>query len=281
MPKTFDPSKIRIAAFDLDGTVLEQGVMSVAVEDALRELTRRGIAVTVSTGRDISQIPYRVLGFFEYRVTTNGGCVTDSDGNIISEHPIVPKAAWEALRILGKNKGKSCLYYNGFVLASPGFIFRILTRTNFASKSQRKSTKGVRKGKVTFRMRRYVKKQGINIFKIQSYFKSHEDAETALAALDAHGGFTSVIAYDNGMETTLSNVTKAHGLLELCKVLGCTSENIIAFGDSANDLEMLKCAGYSVGMGNAEDCVKSQVDYVTKSVSEDGVAYAIKELFSI
>jgi len=283
MAREFKPEDIRIAAFDLDGTTLNEGVMSAEVQNALAALTARGIAVVVSTGRDICQIPLRVLGCFEYRITTNGGSVTDSEGNIISEHPIDPKTAWEALHVIRKGKGFSCLYYNGFVLASPGFLYRIITKTNYASKSHRKSTKDVRKGtgKVSFRMHRFVRKQGINIYKIQSFFKTREDADRTAEMLKAHGKLNPVVVEDLGMETTFQNVSKAHGLLELCKKLNCTPDNIIAFGDSANDLEMLKLAGYSVGMGNAETCVKNQVDYITKSVSEDGVAYAIKNLFSL
>jgi Cof subfamily protein (haloacid dehalogenase superfamily) len=281
--KQFNPDNIRIAAFDLDGTTLNEGVMSAEVQNALAALTARGIAVVVSTGRDICQIPLRVLGCFEYRITTNGGSVTDSEGNIISEHPIDPKTAREALHIIHKGKGYSCLYYNGFVLASLGFLYRIITKTNYASKSHRKSTKDVRKGtgKVSFRMHRLVKKQGINIYKIQSFFKTREDADRTAEMLKAHGRLNPVVVEDLGMETTFQNVSKAHGLLELCKKLNCTPENIVAFGDSANDLEMLKLAGYSVGMGNAETCVKSQVDYVTGPVTEDGVAEAIKVLFSL
>ncbi len=281
MGKEFKPENIRIAAFDLDGTTLNEGVMSAEVQNALASLSEKGIAVVVTTGRDISQIPLRVLGCFEYRITTNGGSVTDSEGNIISEHPIDPKTAWEAVHIIRKGKGHNCLYYNGFVLASPGFLYRIITMTNYASKSHRKSTKDVRKGsgKVTFSIRRSVKRQGINIYKIQSFFKTREDADRTAEMLRAHGKLNPVVVEDLGMETTFQNVSKAHGLLELCKKLDCKPENIIAFGDSANDLEMLKLAGYSVGMGNAEACVKSQVDYITKSVAEDGVAYAIRNLF--
>ena len=130
-------------------------------------------------------------------------------------------------------------------------------------------------------MHRFVKRQGLNIYKIQSFFKNRDDAERASEMLRAHGGLNPVVVEDLGMETTASNVSKAHGLLELCRRLHCSPDNIIAFGDSANDLEMLKLAEYSVGMGNAETCVKNQVDYVTKSVLEDGVAAAIKDLFSL
>ena len=52
----------------------------------------------------------------------------------------------------------------------------------------------------------------------------------------------------------------------------------MACGDSSNDAAMLRHAGISVAMGNAEDSVKSEAMMVTKSNAEHGVAYAIRQL---
>ena len=50
----------------------------------------------------------------------------------------------------------------------------------------------------------------------------------------------------------------------------------MAFGDGGNDVAMLRRAGIGVAMGNANDAVKSQADYVTTSVDEDGVLRALQ-----
>jgi hydroxymethylpyrimidine pyrophosphatase-like HAD family hydrolase len=50
---------------------------------------------------------------------------------------------------------------------------------------------------------------------------------------------------------------------------------VMAIGDSNNDLPMLKEAGFSVAMGNASDHVKSVCDYVTEDNMHNGVAAAI------
>ncbi len=279
MAKQFHSEDIKIAAFDLDGTVMLQGDMSPAVEKALRSLSERGIAVTVATARDISQIPPNVLSCFKYRVTANGANVSDDQGNVIYDCPMEPKVAIEALSALHKSGGRSCCYLNGFVLASPAFIVRLLRRTNYLSKSHRKSSKGLKNNGITLHMGRYVKKRKKGVYRLQTFFKNLEDAQRAQEALNARDRYTPILLEDASIETTLKDVTKSNSLRILCEKLGCTTDNMISFGDSANDLGMLRISGYSVGMGNAEACVKTAVDYITDPVTEDGVATAIEKLF--
>ena len=279
--KTFPGQDIRIAAFDLDGTVLDGGCMSDEVGKAIDALSASGVATAIATGRDISQIPLDVFAHFSYFITANGAMVTDRDGNVIFGQPMSPHTTREALRILHGNGGKSCIYLNGFVVVSPLFLTRLLRRTNYLSKSQRKSTKEVRKSGMTVRMRHYIKKRDINVYRIQTFFKNMDDATKAAGLLRDTGKHQAVLLTDKSIETTAFGITKAGGLLTLCNHLGCGPQNIIAFGDSANDLEMLGEAGYSVGMGNAEQCVLEKVDYITDTVKDDGVATAIRKLFGI
>ncbi len=53
-------------------------------------------------------------------------------------------------------------------------------------------------------------------------------------------------------------------------------ENTFAFGDSANDLEMLAYVAHSIAMGNGTDKVKNTAEYVTRSVDEDGILHGLK-----
>ena len=52
---------------------------------------------------------------------------------------------------------------------------------------------------------------------------------------------------------------------------------IMALGDSQNDLDMLKAAGFPVAMANAADEVKAVASYVTASNNDDGVAAAVEK----
>ena len=55
---------------------------------------------------------------------------------------------------------------------------------------------------------------------------------------------------------------------------------MIAFGDAENDIEMLKCAGWSVCLKNGMDDVKAITDDITEyTSSEDGVGkYLLKNI---
>ncbi|HCD10628.1 MAG TPA: Cof-type HAD-IIB family hydrolase, partial [Thermoanaerobacter sp.] len=57
--------------------------------------------------------------------------------------------------------------------------------------------------------------------------------------------------------------------------LGIEREEMIAIGDSENDIEMIKFAGLGVAVENAIDEVKKVADFITKSNMEDGVKYVI------
>ena len=64
----------------------------------------------------------------------------------------------------------------------------------------------------------------------------------------------------------------------LCHCLGLESEQIMAIGDSENDVEMIAFAGMGVAMGNAVTAVKKVADFVTKTNNDDGVAWAFRHI---
>ena len=73
-------------------------------------------------------------------------------------------------------------------------------------------------------------------------------------------------------------INKGQGIRDICRTLGISPEEVIAFGDAANDIPMLEAAGMGVAMGNAAEAVKAAADRVTLSNNEDGIAAALREL---
>lgn len=73
-------------------------------------------------------------------------------------------------------------------------------------------------------------------------------------------------------------VSKVLGMQKVLDYYGCTMEDVIAFGDSMNDYEILSAAGYSVAMGNAAEKLKEIADMVTDDVDKDGIAKALEKL---
>ena len=84
-----------------------------------------------------------------------------------------------------------------------------------------------------------------------------------------HDSFTAIVCADN---------SKATGMDVVCNYLGIDIADTIAFGDGGNDIEMLDHSGLAVVMGNAKDKVKKHADFVTRTVEDDGISYAVEHL---
>jgi len=84
-------------------------------------------------------------------------------------------------------------------------------------------------------------------------------------------------SWRDNLEVMDKGVSKGSAVKLLCERLGINSDEVMAIGDNENDLSMIKFAGVGVAMGNAEDMVKEQADFITSSNDEDGVALAIEK----
>ena len=79
-------------------------------------------------------------------------------------------------------------------------------------------------------------------------------------------------------EKNQAAANKGTALEALCRHLGVTMEETIAFGDGTNDLTMLRAAGLGVAMGNAAPEVKAAADMVTDDNEHSGVAKVIRKI---
>ena len=73
--------------------------------------------------------------------------------------------------------------------------------------------------------------------------------------------------------------TKGNALRFLASYLGFGINDIIAFGDSLNDLSMLQSAGLSVTVSNGWEAVRPYCDFVCDSNNQDGPAHFLNEHF--
>ena len=91
---------------------------------------------------------------------------------------------------------------------------------------------------------------------------------------------TSVIVrIDNGdwmVDFTHAAATKATAVVRYADLNGIEPSQIIAAGDSFNDLPLLEACGLRIAMGNAVPELKAIADYVAPTVDEDGLATAIE-----
>ena len=99
-------------------------------------------------------------------------------------------------------------------------------------------------------------------------------------SIDARIHVQKLVAWDKhymSLDITSSEASKLHGILEVSRILGITTEEIIGVGDGYNDFPLLMACGLKIAMGNAVPELKEIADFIAPTVHEDGVATVIEK----
>ncbi|HEL2254985.1 TPA: HAD family hydrolase [Streptococcus suis] len=94
------------------------------------------------------------------------------------------------------------------------------------------------------------------------------------------GRLTAVTSGYGSVDILPAGIHKAWGLEQVLQDLGIQAEQVMAFGDSDNDLELLAYAGHSYAMENATDKVKAVAKYRAPSHLEAGVMQVLENWLS-
>ncbi|MGQ7373887.1 Cof-type HAD-IIB family hydrolase [Streptococcus suis] len=94
-----------------------------------------------------------------------------------------------------------------------------------------------------------------------------------------HGQLVAVTSGYGSVDILPQGIHKAWGLEQVLMNLAITPDQVIAFGDSDNDIELLSYVGASYAMENATDKVKAVAKYMAPSHLEAGVLQVLEELF--
>lgn len=89
---------------------------------------------------------------------------------------------------------------------------------------------------------------------------------------------TMGVPLEDCAELVQKGISKAVGMHRILEYYGASAEDSIAFGDGANDIEIIREAGTGVAMGNASPELKSVADYVTRDILDDGISSALEHL---
>ena len=126
--------------------------------------------------------------------------------------------------------------------------------------------------------RAYAEAHKDEVIKVNIYHRSAESRARTVEKLKGYN-LQMVFAETTALESSPPSVTKAAGLIELCKYLNIDIKDTVAIGDAPNDTEILQTAGCAVVMGNASDEIKQMADFVTADNDHDGVLAAINKIF--
>ena len=81
------------------------------------------------------------------------------------------------------------------------------------------------------------------------------------------------------IEIMPKGIDKGYGLSVVAESLGIDRKDVVAVGDSMNDLAMVEWAGVGVAVANADNRLKSAADIVTKESMSSGVLEIADRLF--
>lgn len=261
---------IRLAVFDIDGTLISPQMNTIASEtvDAIRNLRHRNIIIAVATGRQWHSIPPEIKGMdFDYYILSNGAYITDGEGTILHQHEIDAETV-EALvnDFLERDYPLELRYITGNQSVNPKRSIIDYT-ASFFSKEQIK--KGLKASIVQQKLNHAGELPISCVGHIETEDKPYFDRK--------YPQLHFMMIFEGRLcDINKVGVSKATGVAEICSYLNIDIQDTIAFGDDENDIELIRDAGIGVAMGNAIPAVLNVADYVTDCCEDLGVANALK-----
>ena len=268
---------IRLIALDLDGTVLnDQKCITEGVRGAMLRAMEKGIIVMPATGRQLEGIPpvFMELPGLRYALTANGALVYD----LRKSEPIYRDCfdnatARSLLEYVLTLDSYPAVMVNGQAYSEDMDIERFNAVMGPEMKDYFKHSR-----MIVPSLRALVAESGDNVAKITMLFRDAEEREAAKRVLKERGDIATTSSLFTNLEINTLTANKGAGLLALGRLLGIRREPVMAFGDGANDIEMLRAVGYGVAMGGSKPAVIEAADAVTLGCNEDGVAAAILDV---
>lgn len=259
----------KLIAVDLDDTLLNnECIISEENKQAIKYATEKGVIFTIATGRVTkAAVSYaKELNLNVPIITFQGATIHNpiDKTNLYKEHLNIDKIK-NIIELAQQNDIHCNLYDNDSIFIrkenkwseyyktlSKGMLLKAvgdLNNIDIISTPKMILIDDVEKISQIRRMVENLNIDGINIFTSKPNF----------------------------LEITSANATKGHALKHYADMFNIKQDEIIAIGDSFNDLTMLEFAGLGICMDNGRPGVKEKADYITSSNEENGVAKAIYE----
>lgn len=255
---------IKAAFFDVDGTLYSHKTCRVppSTRAAIAQLQRNGIQCIVATGRhpiELAALPIEEIGFDAYMLM-NGHMMMDKQKNMLFSVSI-PENVKQTL----VKQFESGLYPS--LILEKDDIYLNFTNDRVTQAQAH----------FNLPMPKIQPYTGNDIYQFCLYIPEEEEAYLSEIAKDC-----SITRWHNyGVDLLVKGGGKMVGIQRYLDMVGITAEEIIAFGDGENDVEMLRFAGIGVAMGNAEDVTKEAATYVTADIDDDGIAKALEHFHLI
>ena len=260
--------KIRMIVSDLDGTMLNEAFrIPEENQRAVQEAAAHGVLVTLATGRMYcSALPYaRQLGIDVPLISYNGAVVKTVGGKRLQTSFLPADVVERVLKFVFEHKWYVQLYSEGKLYYAQATPRALAYEKESGIPGHAVGEKGL-----------IEHAQDVPKLLVVTEDKETADEALRLLAEDFPEEIMVMKSKENYVEIVKPGVSKAQAVLALAQSLGISADEIMALGDSGNDVSMLRACGLGVAMGSASDKVKAEADVVTGMSGEPGVAEAIR-----
>ncbi|WP_088810515.1 MULTISPECIES: Cof-type HAD-IIB family hydrolase [unclassified Listeria] len=282
---------IKVIASDMDGTLLNSDIRVTEENVKAIEFARsKGVHFVLCTGRmyDDAMSLIHKANLYAPAICMNGAEVRDEHGKILLQHTLdkdISRKTFQILSDLGmytelftdigpistnKEQGKEFLIemYRKMHPDKPVQSISEQIEERFQAKDVHEITD----------VNRVFENEEMNILKFISFSPNPDILTRAKKELSVSNELAITSSFSDNIEITNRAAQKGISLQYYVERLGVSLEETFAIGDNMNDLSMIKMAGYSVAMGNAEPEVKKRAKYETTTNDEHGVAEAIYKM---
>ena len=259
-PKHFQP---KFVFFDVDDTLVchEMGKVPESTRQAIRLLQDKGIPCGLATGRhllEMDDLSGNDIPFDAY-VMMNGQTIYNADKVLIDGLPFEGENKENILALFHEGKVPLQLMEEDRIYINylTDHVISVLGDINTPAPKEMVYT-------------------GEDIYMAVCFTGTEKDRMLKDLLPDCritrwHPGGVDIVNRSGG---------KAEGIRRLLSHYNLSLSDVIVFGDSENDVDMLTQAGLGIAVGNATDQAKKAADYVAAPIREDGI-YKALEYFHI
>ena len=260
-----DIDNVRLVALDIDGTLIDPGahfddLPGDAIASAVHDLSAAGIVVALASGRmypGTASVATH-LGIEQPLICQQGASVHNADGSLRHGHSIDPTFALELFDYATEHNWPLAWFDSQRYL-----VTRHCEQAQFFADVSR-----IEMEIDEAPHRSGVRATGIDII------SSREEAAAVHADIDA----LCIIDFPSVTAVHASTASKGRALSQLAAELGIDQHQVLAIGDSVNDVSMLEWAGHGAAPGHCDHYARAAADEILAGAGVSGVAALLRAL---
>lgn len=273
---------MKLIFLDIDGTLVTAGtnVPPDSALAAIRKTQAAGNKVFLCTGRNPAMLAPLLKYGFDGMVAAAGGYVTVEE-QVIYDHPLSDAQRQLSLDVLHRN-GVFCTIEAKDATYGDENLGDFLSTSVGGNSEIERWRKALSESLSIRPMHEY---DGRPVYKVVIMCQNSSQLEEPRRLLEADFDFCiqEVAAHGSCLNGELVNraFDKGRGILRIAEWYHVPVSDTYGFGDSMNDVTMIKTVGTSACMGNGAEELKRQCTMVIPSVEEDGLARGFQSMHLI